>query len=121
MNLSRLFSEEELVGQPEGRPYVALPSHSYWIPMQARINSFLSVTLVTLIAFTVAGCGPNLFDRIGNFWSLGCCGAIIVILDIIALIELAGSPRSVGNKLLWAAIIIFMPLLGCILYYFFAR
>ncbi len=89
--------------------------------MQARIQRILSTTLVALIAVTVAGCGPNLFDRIGNFWSLGCCGAIIVILDIIALIELAGSPRSVGNKLLWAAIIIFMPVLGCILYYFFGR
>ena len=74
-----------------------------------------------LLAAAVSGCGPNLFNRVTNFWSLSCCGAIVVILDIIALVELAGSARTTGSKALWAAIIIFFPVLGCVLYYFFAR
>ncbi len=73
------------------------------------------------LAVLLAGCGPNLLERVSNFWSLSCCGAVIVILDIIALIELAGGPKSTGDKVLWALIIIFFPVLGCILYYFFGR
>lgn len=89
--------------------------------MQGRTHHILSIVLVATTTLMLSGCGPNLFDRVGNFWSLGCCGVIIVILDIIALIELAGSPRTVGTKVLWALIIVFMPVLGCILYYFFGR
>ena len=77
--------------------------------------------LLGLMSLMLAGCGPNLFDRIDNFWALGCCGTLVVILDIIALVEIAGSPRSLGDKILWALLIIFAPVLGCIIYYFFGR
>lgn len=89
--------------------------------MPDKIRTFTHVLLSLLLAVSVAGCGPNLFNRLGNFWSLSCCGGIVVILDIIALVELAGSAKSTGDKVLWALIIIFFPVLGCILYYFFAR
>ena len=89
--------------------------------MPNRRDALLSSALLFLMTLALAGCGPNLFERVGNFWSLSCCGAVIVILDIIALVELAGSPRSTGSKVMWALIIIFAPLLGCILYYFFGR
>lgn len=77
--------------------------------------------LLSLSSLFIAGCGPNLIERVGNFWALSCCGAVIVILDIIALLELAGSTRSTGNKVLWALLIVFFPLLGLILYYFVGR
>ena len=70
----------------------------------------------------LTGCGgPNLIDYLNNFWSLGCIGTIVVILDIIALVEVFGSPRSTGDKVLWGVFIIFAPLLGCIVYYLFGR
>ncbi|MFQ5570352.1 MAG: PLD nuclease N-terminal domain-containing protein [Rhodothermales bacterium] len=82
----------------------------------------LSVTLCGLAAVLLTGCGgPNLFERIDRFWSFGCLGTIVVVLDIIALIEVAGSSRSLADKLLWAVLIIIFPVLGCILYYFFGR
>lgn len=89
--------------------------------MRTRTRLVVPALLLTLTSLLLAGCGPNLFDRVNNFWSLGCCGALIVILDIIALVEIAGSTRSFGDKLLWALLIIFLPLLGLVLYYFFAR
>jgi hypothetical protein len=76
---------------------------------------------VAMSSILLAGCGPNLFDRMANFWSLSCCGLVIVILDIIALLELAGSNRSTADKVLWALLIIFFPVGGLILYYFFGR
>lgn len=89
--------------------------------MRLPLHGSARTGLFILPAIVLAGCGPNLLDRASNFWSLSCCGGIIVILDVIALIELAGSAKSTGNKVLWALVIIFFPVLGCILYYFFGR
>ncbi|SHK21981.1 PLD nuclease N-terminal domain-containing protein [Rhodothermus profundi] len=76
-----------------------------------------------LLATTVvlAGCGPNLIDLLQNIWTLGFCGTVIVVLDILALIELANSSRGFSSKALWALLIIFFPVGGLILYYFFGR
>jgi hypothetical protein len=84
-------------------------------------SAAFSAALVVVSSLVLAGCGPNLFDRVSNFWSLSCCGIVIVILDIIALLELAGSNRSTGDKVLWALLIIFFPVGGLLLYYFFGR
>jgi hypothetical protein len=88
--------------------------------MKAR-KPLLHAALAVLLAITLVGCGPNLVEMIGNFWSLSCCGAVVVVLNIIALVELAGSTRSTGDKVLWALLIILFPLLGAIIYFFFAR
>lgn len=56
-----------------------------------------------------------------NFWSYGLCSAVVVILDVVALLEVHRSDRKSGDKILWTLIIIFFPILGCIAYYFFGR
>lgn len=89
--------------------------------MQPRTTTPPAALLLALASIFLAGCGPNLFDRLGNFWTLSCCGGLIVILDIIALLEIAGSTRTTGNKVLWALLIIFFPIVGLIAYYFFGR
>ncbi len=89
--------------------------------MEKKLHLVASGLAFMLVTLVLAGCGPNLFERVGNFWTLGCCGTVIVILDIIALVELAGSGKTTGNKVLWALLIIFFPVVGCILYYFFGR
>ena len=98
-----------------------MPLHSALARRPDRLRTTLSLASLSLMALLLAGCGPNLFDRIGGFWSLGCCSAIVVILDVLALIELVQSTRSTQDKVLWAAIIILFPFLGCIAYYFFGR
>ena len=89
--------------------------------MEKTLRVLVPVFAVVVASILLAGCGPNLIERVTNFWTLSCCGAVVVILDIIALVELAGSARSTGNKVLWALLIVFFPFLGCILYYFFGR
>ncbi len=86
-----------------------------------RKTNFAAALALVGSTLLLAGCGPNLIERIGNFWALSCCGVVIVVLDILALLELAGSSRSTGDKVLWALLIVFFPLLGCILYYFVGR
>ncbi len=92
--------------------------------MTARLHRgalALSAFLVTLL---LAGCTTgdgNLIDMGRNPWSLGCCGILVLILDIIAIVEVIGSGRDLGSKLLWIAVIIIFPLFGCVAYYFFGR
>lgn len=76
------------------------------------------------IAFTVfffAGCESTLLDYARNAGNLSCCGIIVLILDIIALVEIVRSERTLLNKILWAIFIICVPVLSLIIYYVFAR
>ena len=87
-----------------------------------RLATRLSTAILLSLPLFLLGCGgPNLFERLESPWYYGICSTIIVILDIIALIEIAGSDREFGNKALWALLIIFLPVLGLILYWVFER
>lgn len=76
------------------------------------------LAIAAVMTVALAGCGgPNLVDRIQSpRW--GLCGTVIIILDIVALVDLIGDrSRSTANKVLWSLAIIFMPILGVILYF----
>ena len=78
--------------------------------------------MLAVLALVLAGCGSgNLLERINSPVGFGCCGLIILILDIVALVEIVGSNRSTGKKVLWALLIFFFPVGGLILYYLFGR
>lgn len=87
--------------------------------MTRRFAAALPLALLSLVPLLLAGCGPNLVDRITGPIG-GVCGLIIVILDIVALVNLWQSSRSDGNKVLWTLLIVFFPVGGLILYYLFA-
>jgi hypothetical protein len=42
---------------------------------------------------------------------------VITVLDIIALVSLLKSGADTANKLLWALLIILLPLIGMVLYF----
>jgi hypothetical protein len=44
-------------------------------------------------------------------------GLVILVLDIVALVKLLQSGADTGNKILWALLIILLPLVGMILYF----
>jgi hypothetical protein len=48
----------------------------------------------------------------------GLFGLIILILGIIAIVHVLGSAASTGAKLLWTLLIIFLPLIGLIIWFF---
>lgn len=47
----------------------------------------------------------------------GLLGLIIFVLDIYAILQIAGSTASNGRKALWIAVVIVLPLLGLILWF----
>lgn len=50
----------------------------------------------------------------------GIIGFIILALDIVAILKTIQSSASVAKKTVWILIILFLPLLGLILWYFFS-
>jgi heme/copper-type cytochrome/quinol oxidase subunit 2 len=44
-------------------------------------------------------------------------GLLILVLDVIALVSLLKSSADSGTKILWALLIIFLPVLGMLLYF----
>jgi hypothetical protein len=49
-------------------------------------------------------------------WSLW--SALILVLDVIALVSLLKSSADTGTKILWALLIILLPVVGMVLYFF---
>ena len=48
----------------------------------------------------------------------GFIGLIVLIADIYALVNILGSHASNGNKVVWVLVVLFLPVLGFILWYF---
>ena len=51
----------------------------------------------------------------------GLIGLVILILDILAIVEIFKSSRDTMSKLLWTLLILFFPLGGLVIYFFFGR
>lgn len=80
-----------------------------------------SALVLSLLAAFVSGCGRNLAEMATNTGSLGCFGLIVLILNVIALVEVFGSDRTVGDKVLWGLLIFFLPVVGVLAYFLFGR
>lgn len=48
----------------------------------------------------------------------GVLGLIILALDIWAIINVFGSSASTGEKVLWTVLILFLPVIGLIIWLF---
>ncbi len=48
----------------------------------------------------------------------GIIGIIILIADIWAIIQIIQSSATTGMKILWVLIILFLPLIGLIIWFF---
>ena len=44
-------------------------------------------------------------------------GLCVLILDIVAIVSLVKSNADAGTKILWLLLIVFLPLVGMILYF----
>ena len=61
----------------------------------------------------------SMFDLLGNAL-VSIPTLVILILDIVVLKSIwTNEQRSDGNKILWSAVVFFLPLAGLILYWLF--
>ncbi len=51
----------------------------------------------------------------------GLLGLVVLVLDLIAIVEVLKGGKSVGGKLIWILLILLLPILGMILYFFLGR
>ncbi len=47
----------------------------------------------------------------------GLFGLVVLVLDVIALVSLLKSSADSGTKILWALLVILLPVIGMILYF----
>ncbi|TYB89254.1 PLDc N-terminal domain-containing protein [Oceaniovalibus sp. ACAM 378] len=48
----------------------------------------------------------------------GLGGLIVFVLDIYALISIIGSRESTGTKVMWILLVLILPIIGFIIWYF---
>jgi hypothetical protein len=46
---------------------------------------------------------------------------VILVLDVLAIVECVKSSKDTGMKVLWIFLIVLLPVIGLILYYFLGR
>ena len=51
----------------------------------------------------------------------GLLSLVILILDIVAIVDVLKSSMETGKKILWIIIILVLPIVGLILYFFIGR
>lgn len=48
----------------------------------------------------------------------GVVGLLVLVLDLWAIINTLSAPTTVGSKLIWILLIILLPVIGVILWFF---
>jgi hypothetical protein len=48
-------------------------------------------------------------------------GLLVLVLDIVAIIDILGGSGSATHKLLWFIVVLFLPVLGMILYFIIGK
>lgn len=48
-------------------------------------------------------------------------GLIILIIDVLAVIDIVKSNKDTEKKILWIIAVVFLPILGPVLYYFIGK
>jgi Phospholipase_D-nuclease N-terminal len=51
----------------------------------------------------------------------GILGILVLILDIIAIIDILGGRGSAGHKLVWFLVVLFLPVVGMLLYFLIGK
>jgi hypothetical protein len=51
----------------------------------------------------------------------GLVGLVVLVLDIIAIVDVLKSNDDTGKKLLWILLILFLPVVGMILYFLIGK
>lgn len=88
-----------------------------------NIRSITTPTLLTLVALVFTACGDaSAGGVIAGGIGIYLIGSILLlILLIYAVLDLVKQPYPMQKKLIWGAIIFFIPYLGAILYLIMGR
>jgi hypothetical protein len=48
-------------------------------------------------------------------------GIVVLVLDVIAIVNVVQSTMDTGKKILWTLLIIFLPVVGMVLYFLIGK
>ena len=84
--------------------------------MTQSLRRFASVAALMTLALAGSACGGRSFGFGG-----GLVGLLIFVAWVIAIIQVIQSGMPTDKKILWMLLIIFLPLLGAILWFVLGR
>lgn len=86
---------------------------------QFRKLSSTPAALAAALAVTTLACegGPNVSLRGTN----GIVGLIILICWIVAIVQIIQSGKDGTSKLIWILVVLFLPIIGTILWFLIGR
>ena len=88
---------------------------------RSALLRYTPLALLMPLLLVLSGCGRNLFEQ-ATSGITGLFSLIVLVVAIVALVDLLGDRgRAPLNKIIWALIIIFMPLVGALLYLVIGR
>ena len=82
------------------------------------VLTFKSATKVTGMISAWLICTNYFKERKMGVEVSGILGLIILILDVLAIVKTLQSGASTGNKVLWVVLIILLPIVGLLLWFF---
>ena len=77
--------------------------------------------LVLLSALLVTGCDSAAEFVGGSLLTAGIIFLLAIIFIVVAVLDLVKRPISIVEKLIWAAIIFFVPFIGSVVYWILGR
>ncbi len=51
----------------------------------------------------------------------GLIGVAVLVLDILAIVNIVQSTMTTGNKVLWMLLVVFLPVIGMLLYFIIGK
>ncbi len=67
---------------------------------------------------TIGSISPKSFVEEHDVMTYGIVGLLVLLLDIWALLGVWKSGSNLGTKIIWTAIILILPVIGLILWFF---
>ena len=89
--------------------------------MSLSLSRSFSLSLVVLLAVFATGCDSAAEFVGGSLLTAGIIFLLAIIFIVVAVLDLVKRPMAIVEKLIWAAIIFFVPFIGSVVYWIFGR
>ncbi len=85
----------------------------------STFNAGLFAAFVVIAGAVLSGCADGNFGELIMSGPGGICGLLILVADVYAFIQIAGSRAEGLHKVLWCLLVFFFPVGGLLIWYFF--
>lgn len=91
--------------------------------MKTRFNALFAAVFTFGTMFFLTGCrvGGNMSEVFRNAKGFSIPAVLILVMNVYFMYHIIQANRSLVNKVLWIAVIWFMPVVGALIYWFISH